>query len=150
MATTEPIQHTMVAKSKPSAVEGICRSVLSELRANHYDQSDVFAVHLAIEEALTNAIKHGCKNDPSREIKVDYRVSREKVEITITDDGEGFDPDAIPDPRHGRNIYKTDGRGLLLMHSYMDVVTYNEKGNSVNMIRYRERPRLRKNAINRR
>jgi serine/threonine-protein kinase RsbW len=77
-----------------------------------------------------------------KEVKIDYLVGLDKFEISMMDEGEGFDPNAIPDPRYGENLYKINGRGLLLMHSYMDVVEFNDRGNGVRMIRYKEKPRL--------
>jgi serine/threonine-protein kinase RsbW len=97
-----------------------------------------------MEEAFINAIKHGNKMDAKKEVKIDYSVSSDKVEILMTDLGDGFDPDSVPDPRRGENLYKTEGRGLLLMRSYMDVIEFNERGNRVRMVRYKEKPRLTK------
>ncbi|MHC4482106.1 MAG: ATP-binding protein, partial [Planctomycetota bacterium] len=54
----------------------------------------------------------------------------------------GFEPEKVPDPRSGENLYKAEGRGLFLMRSYMDEVSYNEHGNCVRMVRYKEKPRL--------
>ena len=62
----------------------------------------------------------------------------EKIEITMTDQGDGFDPGAVPDPRCAENLYRPEGRGLLLMRSYMDSVEFNECGNCVHMIRHKE------------
>jgi len=79
-----------------------------------------------------------------KEVKIDYSVGLDKFEVSMTDEGEGFDPAAVPDPRYGENLYKPAGRGLLLMRSYMDVVEFNEGGNSVYMARYRGKPQLTK------
>jgi anti-sigma regulatory factor (Ser/Thr protein kinase) len=54
----------------------------------------------------------------------------------LTDEGEGFDPEAVPDPRNGENLLKTSGRGLLLIRSYMDEVMFNDRGNCVHMVKY--------------
>ncbi len=97
-------------------------------------------MHLALQEAFINAVRHGNQMDPDKEVKIEYLVDPEKFEISVTDEGEGFDPEAVPDPRCGENLYKPNGRGLLLMRAYMDAVEYNEKGNRVRMVRYRERP----------
>jgi serine/threonine-protein kinase RsbW len=69
-------------------------------------------------------------------------VGLDKFEVSMMDEGEGFDPSVIPDPRYGENLYKINGRGLLLMRSYMDVVEFNNSGNGVRMVRYKEKPRL--------
>lgn len=142
MASRAPTTRSMAIASTPAAIAEVCKWILPKLKACNFSQEDIFAVHLALEEALINAIKHGNKMDPAKEVKIDYSVSSDKVEISMTDEGEGFDPEVVPDPRHGKNLYKNDGRGLLLMQSYMDVVEYSKRGNSVRMVRYKEKPRL--------
>lgn len=142
MASRRTINRSMAVESTSSAIVGVYKQILSELKANKYKQEDIFAVHLALEEAFINAITHGNKMNSDKEVKIDYSVGMDKFEISMIDEGEGFDPSAIPDPRYGKNLYKTSGRGLLLMHSYMDVVEFNDCGNSVRMVRYKEKPRL--------
>ena len=140
MASETPISHSTVVESTSSAVSFVCESILSELKANRFNEEDIFAVHLALEEAFINSVKHGNKMDEAKEVKIEYSVAPEKVKITVTDGGEGFNPDAVPDPRYGENLYKPEGRGLFLMRSYMDVVTFNDRGNSVCMVKYKEKP----------
>jgi len=139
MASKTAITHSTVVRSTSSAIAGVCKSLISKLEYNDFSEKDIFAVHLALEEAFINAVKHGNKMDQEKDIKIDYSVSLDKVEIFMTDEGNGFDPKAVPDPRCGENLYKTDGRGLFLMHSYMDVVEFNERGNRVRMVKYRKR-----------
>ncbi len=140
MASKTPTSYSIVVESKPSEVVRVCDEVLARLKENGFGKDDLFAVHLTLEEAFLNAVKHGNKLDPAKTVKVDYSVSEEKLEITVTDEGPGFKPDKVDDPRFGENLFKPGGRGLLLMHSYMDIVKYNEQGNSVYMVRYREKP----------
>ena len=143
MALKMPNNHSVAVESSTSAIPRLCAQILAEIRANNFSEEDVFAIHLAFEEAFINAIKHGNKMDQTKEVKVEYSVDSEKVEICITDQGEGFELHKVPDPRSGVNLYKPEGRGLLLIHSYMDVVEYNERGNSLRMVRYREKPPLK-------
>jgi len=140
MAAETPVRSSLVVKSEPSALNRPCRQILAALDANGFSQDDVFAVHLALEEAFLNAVKHGNKMDSTKKVTVEYAVDREKVEICITDEGDGFDPGTIPDPRVGANLYRPEGRGLLLMGAYMHVVEYNSRGNSLRMVRYKGRP----------
>ena len=137
MASENPISRSILLKSNPSVVEDACREILDELQKRDYPQEKIFAVHLAFEEAFVNAVKHGNKMDSSKQIKIEYAVDEQKVEIYMSDEGSGFDPDSVPDPRCGENLYKPDGRGLFLIHSYMDVVKYNETGNQIRMIKYK-------------
>jgi serine/threonine-protein kinase RsbW len=122
-----------------SAVEALCRELLDDARACGFSDDGVFAIHLSLEEALGNAVKHGNRNDDTRSVKVDCTVSLEKFEISITDEGSGFDAVSLPDCRSPENLYKCGGRGVLLMQSYMDLVEFNCPGNCVHMIKYRSK-----------
>jgi len=134
-----PISRSVVVASTPSAVVDVFNQIQPGLQANNYSEEDIFAIHLSLEEAFTNAVKHGNKMEPSKAVKVDFSIEPDKVEICMTDEGDGFDPEVIPDPRYGDNLYKPAGRGMLLMRSFMDVLEYSKKGNSLRMIRYREK-----------
>lgn len=140
MAAETPVRSSMVVDSRPSELSRPCRTILSVLQEHGFTQDDVFAVHLALEEAFFNAVKHGNKMDPGKKVTIHYAVDGEKVEILMVDEGEGFDPANVPDPRVGANLYRPEGRGLLLISSYMHVVEYNERGNGLRMIRYKGRP----------
>lgn len=140
MAAEMPVRRMVVVESRPSALEQSCREILSTLEATGFSQDDIFAVHLALEEAFLNAVKHGNRMDPAKKVTIEYDIDREKVEIRMTDEGPGFDPHRIPDPRVGPNLYRPEGRGLLLIRSYMHTVEYNERGNSLRMVRRRGQP----------
>ena len=137
MASKTPVNRSVIVESSPSAIDKVYREVLAELEENNFNETDTFAVHLALKEAFLNAVKHGNKMDSSKEIKIDYSISTDKAEIYITDEGKGFDPNAVPDPRCEENLYKTDGRGLLLIRSYMDIVEFNEQGNCMHLVRHK-------------
>ena len=140
MTSEAPISCSMNVNSSLAASEGVCRLIMAMLQESGFSKEDVFAVHLALEEAFINAIRHGNEMDPDKEVKVDYSVDSEKFEVWIEDEGPGFDPQSIPDPRCGENLYKPNGRGLLLMRSYMDAVEHYGPGNKVHMVRQRNRP----------
>jgi serine/threonine-protein kinase RsbW len=137
MKLDKPTKRTMLVGSNMAAIEGPRKWLLSQLDQYDYGNDDVFAVHLAFQEAFYNAMRHGSKMDSKKKVKIECLVASNRIEISMTDTGNGFDPDAVPDCRVGENLYKTEGRGLLLMRSYMDVVEFNEIGNSVHMVRYR-------------
>lgn len=127
-----------VVDSDVYAISKVCGRLLDEVRAKNFDSDQIFAIHLALEEALLNAYKHGNKFDSTKKIDIDYFVSDEKFEISVADQGTGFSPDSLPDPRAEENLYKPCGRGVLLMRSYMDVVEFNEPGNMVHMIKFKK------------
>jgi len=126
-----------IVPSDTLAIAVVCERIISGLKEADFSEDDVFAVHLALEEAFINAVKHGNRLDPAKKIQIEYARSEDKVQISITDEGEGFNPSDVPDPRVGDNLYKADGRGILLMQSYMDEVKFNERGNHVDMVRYK-------------
>src|SRR5947199_135963 len=98
-----------------------------------FGEHEIFAIKLALEEALVNAIKHGNQMDRSKKVHVSYRIRPDRFEIQITDEGPGFDPEDVPDPTAFENLERPCGRGLLLMRHYMTDVRHNARGNSVTM-----------------
>jgi serine/threonine-protein kinase RsbW len=140
MTPESPITCSMVVGSTLTASEGVCHLIMAMLEESGFSGEDVFAVHLALEEAFVNAMRHGNEMDPDKVVRIDYAVDSEKFEIWIEDEGAGFDPQSVPDPRCAENLYKPHGRGLLLMRSYMDTVEHGKQGNKVHMVRHRDRP----------
>ena len=145
---TSQASYSIVVESKTSAITGVFQQIQAKLVDHNFGKDDIFAVHLTLEEAFLNAVKHGNKMDPSKKVKVEYSIDADKIEISITDQGPGFQPEAVDDPRFGENLFKPGGRGLLLMNSYMDMVKFNPEGNSVSMVRYKEKPYLKKYRTN--
>ena len=109
------------------------QEVLDHLEKENWVQHDIFGVHLAVEEALVNAIRHGNRLDTRKHVHVACRMSPNLLRIEITDQGEGFDPTAIPDPTDPEHIDSPSGRGIMLMRSFMSRVEYNDVGNQVIM-----------------
>jgi serine/threonine-protein kinase RsbW len=114
-----------------------CREVLALLHLFGFDERACFAVHLACEEALANAIRHGNGHDPAKQVHLTTQVNGDAVRIEIEDDGPGFDLSAVPDPTAPENLERESGRGLLLMRAYMDKVEFQGRGNRVILTRRR-------------
>ena len=100
-----------------------------------FDEHDAFAVKMAVEEALVNAIKHGNQMDRTKKVRICYRLLTDRFECHISDEGPGFDPADVPDPTAVENLERPCGRGLMLMRHYMNEVAYNAEGNRVSMSR---------------
>jgi len=96
------------------------------------DRSNLF---VALDEAFVNAVKHGNKNDPTKLLKITAELSPQEASFTVEDEGEGFDVREIPDPCDPANLFRTSGRGVLLIYNIMDEVEYNAQGNRVKMIK---------------
>ena len=118
----------------------ILDEMLAKLAEHGWGEEDTFGVHLAVEEALMNAIKHGNQLDASKSVLVDYRLNETDLEIIVEDEGPGFDPEAVPDPTLEENLELPSGRGLMLMRTFMGTVVYNEKGNRVSMAKVKGAP----------
>ena len=96
------------------------------------ERSNLF---VALDEAFVNAVKHGNKNDPAKLLKITAELSAKEASFTVEDEGEGFDIREIPDPCDPANLFRTSGRGVLLIYNIMDEVEYNAQGNRVKMIK---------------
>ena len=110
---------------------------VSKLGLVRPEQSNLF---VALDEAFVNAVKHGNKNDPTKLVRVGAELSPTEASFTIEDEGEGFDVRTIPDPCDPSNLFKSSGRGVLLIYNIMDEVEYNAQGNRVKMVKRPERP----------
>jgi serine/threonine-protein kinase RsbW len=86
----------------------------------------LFAVDMAIREAVTNAVVHGNKQDESKKVMVSLSRSPNTLEIVVRDQGHGFDPEGVADPTDPQNLLKASGRGILFMRTFMDEVEWLE------------------------
>ena len=105
-------------------VPALLDDVVAALEALGYPRRDLFAVRLALEEALVNAVKHGNRGNPAKEARLRYHAGPEFVLLEVEDEGEGFDPFAVPDPLAPENRLKTSGRGIFYMRTFMDDVRF--------------------------
>lgn len=119
--------------------------ILRACREVGFDEDAFFAVKLALDEAVTNAIRHGNKLDSRKQVEVVARVNAQRAEIEIRDEGPGFDRSKVPDPTCDENLDKCSGRGLLLIEAYMSNVSWSEDGRTIRMMKHNtaEPPRLR-------
>jgi serine/threonine-protein kinase RsbW len=111
--------------------------LLEEVARHGYDEAALFAIKLAVEEGINNAIKHGNKHDRAKAVEISFDVGPERAEVIITDEGDGFALGEVADPTDDENLEKPTGRGIMLMRAYMDEVRYNDKGNRVHMVKIR-------------
>ncbi len=96
-----------------------------------------FRLRVALCEALSNAIVYGNRMDPAKRVDVTVVVTDTTVSVQVRDEGDGFDPDGIPDPTSPDRLEMPEGRGLFLIRQLVDEVRFNERGNSICMILHR-------------
>lgn len=132
--------HCAVIPSDSAEAFQLQQHILGLLHSLQYDDNDIFAVRLALEEVFVNAIKHGNKCDPLKKVHIHYRVDPDGFYIYVRDEGPGFSPADIPDPRRRDHLEEPNGRGLLLIRHYMNEVHYLENGTVVVMVKQRKKP----------
>lgn len=114
-------------------VENLIDQISSEVKLS----SEVYGkVLIAAIEAANNAIIHGNKSDPQKKIEIKITTKEKEMHIYVTDEGEGFDYENVPDPTAPENIENTHGRGVFLMIQLSDEVHFYEKGSRVELIFY--------------
>lgn len=94
---------------------------------------------VALQEALVNAVLHGCKNDPSQIVRCSVEVDADAITIVIRDPGEGFESAAVTDVSDDGINLTNHGRGILLMRGLMDEVSYSRRGSQLTL-KKRRRP----------
>ena len=99
----------------------------------------LFNFRVGLTEAISNAILYGNSGDSDKRVRVELKAVPGEVRVRVSDQGEGFDPEAVPDPRLPENVILPDGRGVFLMRALMDEVRFNRTGNAVTLV-LRERP----------
>ncbi len=116
-------------------VAAACGAVLRRMDQNGYSDIEIKRLRVCAFEMLVNGVVHGNHNDHSKRVVLLYQVTREKVAISIIDEGEGFNPAVLPDPLAEENLLKEHGRGIFIVRNYMDEVSFNEKGNRIYAVR---------------
>ncbi len=133
--TTElslPSRIETVAVAAAAVAEFVSRARISEDAA--------FGIDMAVREAVTNAVLHGNKKDDSKFVDITLKSLPDAVEISVHDQGPGFNPSDVPDPTAEENILKTSGRGIFFMRSFMDEVDWlirPQGGTTVRMLKRR-------------
>jgi serine/threonine-protein kinase RsbW len=115
-------------------VERVQRVVSEALAARGYDLDAMFAVRLCLEEALVNGFRHGNRFEPGLVVKLRASIARNECTFEVEDEGEGFDPEGVPDPTADENLEIPSGRGIMLMRAYMSEVEYLDPGNRLRMV----------------
>jgi serine/threonine-protein kinase RsbW len=113
--------------------------LMNALESAGWEGRDVFHIQMAIEEAVVNAIEHGNKRDATKQVHIVFVVDAESAEMTITDQGDGFDHQNVADPTEEERLDQPRGRGVLLIRELMTQAQYNQKGNSVWMRKERSK-----------
>lgn len=124
-----------VIPSRLEYLDAVLNYISERLVAMGIIEQDSHEVVLALDEAIVNAIKHGNSYDAVKRVTIVVELSQAEARFTIADEGPGFSLHTVPDPCAPENLLRTSGRGLLLIRTIMDDVSYNEAGNAVTMVK---------------
>lgn len=128
------MQDSVLLTDDRAQIDAATEQLLQATRGFGYPEASEFALRLAVEEAVRNAIVHGHRDLPGEPVELAWDVTEEQVRITVSDKGPGFDPAILPDPTLDENLRKPSGRGVMLMRSFMSSVEFNDAGNRVTMV----------------
>lgn len=134
---TDTQRGQIVIPSKLSEVTAVQERIISLIETLGYSKEAVFAVRLALDEAVSNAIRHGNGGDVSKQVTIDFDASEQQLTVKVCDQGSGFQPDDLADPTREENLTEPHGRGVMLMRAYMTEVHFNDSGNCVTMVKMR-------------
>ena len=127
-------QFTMTIPADPREIPKVTDGVTQVLQEKGWAEQDVMAVELALQEAVANAIRHGCGGDASKQLQCSVACDDAgEVVITVRDPGAGFDPAKVANPLEPDNILKSSGRGIFLINGLMDDVRFADGGRELQM-----------------
>lgn len=120
----------------PSILESVDKAASeaeSFARESGFDDAALFAIDMAVREAVANAVKHGNKQDSTKFVEITFSNLNKGLEVTIRDFGEGFEVEEVPDPTNPENLLKANGRGVLFMKTFMEEVEWlrHQKGGMI-------------------
>jgi serine/threonine-protein kinase RsbW len=124
MSASAPEVHLAIG-SRFENIELVKVVVEDYLRQLEVDEDARHWIEIAVREAVANAIKHGNRLDAGKKVNATFLLRGMELEITVSDEGEGFDPEEVGDPLNPQNLMKTSGRGIFYMKTFMDRIHYS-------------------------
>jgi serine/threonine-protein kinase RsbW len=125
---------SLVLESNLESID-IMENLITSVREEHTISEENFTgIWIALNEAVTNAIKHGNKYDPEKKVRLTIEKKDERyICFTVKDEGEGFNPSVLPDPTDPEHLAEPSGRGVFLINKLADTVKFSENGSIVEM-----------------
>ncbi|HEV2200375.1 MAG TPA: ATP-binding protein [Bryobacteraceae bacterium] len=143
MADHEGAQaHTLdlTLDSSLESVDSAEEAVLREATEAGFEEDDLHKIGIAVRECMVNAVVHGNRYNARKKVQLKVARAAGRIVISIADEGEGFDPAAVPDPLASENLLRFSGRGVMLMQAFMDefqVSPREPRGTEVKMVKYK-------------
>ena len=133
-------QTKISIQSKIDLIDSAVTRTVDFAKEMGFTEDAIFGIDMAVREAVANAVKHGNCLDDKKSVDITLSDDSNSLEITIRDYGKGFSVEEVPDPTNPENIMKENGRGILFMQNFVDVVEWHnhpEGGMFVKMVKNR-------------
>lgn len=129
-----PLLYTDVFPSALDSVDAVLQRTMAKLDELECMDGHREEVDISLREAIVNAVKHGNQGNANKRVELDcFRQNDGSILLVVRDEGPGFDPGGLPDPTHPDNIFRSSGRGILMIRSFMDDVRFERGGREIRM-----------------
>ena len=115
---TETLERAL--DSTLESVDSAEELAVGAARRAGFDEDDLMKIGMAVREAVVNAVVHGNRYGDRKKVRLRVAQDPDGLQVTIADEGEGFDFNSVPDPLAPENLLRTSGRGIFLIRSFMD------------------------------
>jgi serine/threonine-protein kinase RsbW len=124
-------------RGEAAAIAAAADRISDKLEQLQVPEEKRMEILLALQEALANAVVHGCGNDPSQEVRCRLeQYATGHILIAVRDPGPGYLPQQLPDPTGANHIHRDHGRGIYLIRQLMDDVSFEHNGSEIRMWKY--------------
>jgi serine/threonine-protein kinase RsbW len=125
--------QTLKINSTPHSLRLVERLIEDVCQIYNLNEDCYGNMLIAVTEAVNNAIYHGNKGNPEKLVKIGFEVENNELIFSISDEGQGFDYQSLPDPTDPNNIDKLNGRGVFLMTTLSDSIHFEKNGSKINI-----------------
>jgi serine/threonine-protein kinase RsbW len=131
------VRFTAMVKADVNAIQPVVNGIMQIITGMKCGAGKEHEIELALQEAMANAVIHGCRNDPSKMVEACVACDQSRgLLIVVRDPGPGFDPASIPNPTKGQSVFSEHGRGIFLVNQLMDEVHFERGGTEIHMRKY--------------
>lgn len=131
---SEPLPLKLQVPARLDAITPAVERVMKVVGRLERARGKEFEIETSLREALSNAVRHGCRNDETKAVEVVVDCHRAGgIVMVVRDPGPGFDPRSVPSPTLGANVYRHHGRGIYLIRTLMDEVSFGRNGSEIRM-----------------
>jgi serine/threonine-protein kinase RsbW len=125
--------------SSLDSVDSAEHLVLHVARKAGFQEEDLHKIGMAVRESMVNAVVHGNQYSAHKKVRVSVSKGQDRLTVTISDQGKGFELEALPDPLSEDNLLRNSGRGIFLIRAFMDelnVRRLSPAGTEVTLTKY--------------